>query len=389
MRNPVVIKVQEKQSLRTPTGLTSFYTIQPAHKKLDHLCTFLRSHRTEKHLLFFATCDCVNYFTLFLQRLFASKSPKKPPKFPVFSLHRKLKNKRQIIFEEFSKVSSGVLVCTDVVARGIDWPDIDWVIQYDVPKAAAVYVHRCGRTARMGGRVGKSLLYLLPNEEAYVDFIERNQQVNLLPFEKSVDLSVLSCNRLKTFAKKDRDFYERGIRAFVSYVRAYGQHECALICRLRELDLDALAEGFGLLRLPRMPELKDCEIGETFKESDVDVTAIPYKDKTREKQRAAKNSLGFEGGLKKLKKKGKTEAFTIAKAKRLHTKERRLLKEIKKVKKIEGFKQEELDDLAADLRLIKKERLKKVRKLRKRRIFRDNSFFSAVKSLRLWAALTA
>ena len=169
MRNPVVIKVQEKEHLRTPTGLTSFYTVQPADTKLDNLVAFLRAHRQSKHLLFFATCDCVNYFSALLENVFK--------KWKILSLHRKLKHKRQAIFQEFSAVRSGVLVCTDVVARGIDWPDIDWVIQYDIPKSAAVYVHRCGRTARMGGRVGRSLLYLLPNEEPYVDFIKRNQQV--------------------------------------------------------------------------------------------------------------------------------------------------------------------------------------------------------------------
>lgn len=229
----------------------------------------------------------------------------------------------------------------------------------------------------MGGRVGKSLLYLLPNEEPYVDFIRRNQQVLLVPLEESRSLiselknneifpSQLSqetcsnsCGKLKRFAQKDRDFYQKGIRAFVSYVRAYGQHECALICRLNELDLGALAEGFGLLKLPRMPELKDCIKKLTFKETNVDTESIPYKDKMKEKQRLEKKSREPEGP-KKGQRRVTIEAFSIAKAKRLHTKERRLLKVIKKVKKSEGFKQEELDELSADLRLIKKERLKKV-----------------------------
>ncbi|OQV19420.1 ATP-dependent RNA helicase DDX55 [Hypsibius exemplaris] len=356
MRNPVVIKVQEKLNLRTPTRLKSFYSIQPAEAKLDHLLAFLRTHRQSKHLLFFATCNCVNYFTSFLESVFK--------KWKILSLHGKLKNKRQAVFEEFSALKSGVLVCTDVVARGIDWPDIDWVIQCDIPKSAAVYVHRCGRTARMGGRIGQSLLYLLPNEEPYVEFIKNNQQVSLKPFDDTTLLPAPSpftstSQRLKKLALKDRAIFEQGVRAFVSYIRAYGQHECSLICRTRDLDLSGLAEAFGLLKLPRMPELKDVAGTGRFVETVVDLSKIPYKDKTRERQRTANLAKPPREKAKQFKP---TEAFSIAKAKRLHTKERRLIKEIKRAKKTAGFKEEELEELAKDVRLIKKLRLKKISK---------------------------
>ena len=87
-------------------------------------------------------------------------------------------------------------------------------------------------------------------------------------------------------AVSDRAVFEQGVRAFVSYIRAYGQHECSLICRTRDLDMAGLAESFGLLKLPRMPELKETATG-TFVETDVDIREIPYKDKAREKQRVA------------------------------------------------------------------------------------------------------
>ncbi|XP_055347637.1 ATP-dependent RNA helicase DDX55-like [Paramacrobiotus metropolitanus] len=365
MRNPVAIKVEEKLNLRTPTGLTSFYTIQSPQTKLDHLLAFLRAHRRQKHLLFFATCDCVNYFTLYLQHVFHKKKANVTA-FPIMSLHRKLKHKRQAIFQEFSNVSAGILVCTDVVARGIDWPDIDWVIQFDVPKSAAVYVHRCGRTARMGGREGQSLLYLLPNEEPYVEFVQRNQRVSLLPLPESVSPSsadtspVKSSDKLKRLTATDRDMHDKSIRAFVSYIRAYGQHECSVICRVKELDLCGLADAFGLLRLPRMPELREVDTGQ-FTESAVDIEKIPYKDKHREKQRQEKKERG-DGGREGKMRKMKTEAFSLAKAKKLASKERKLVKKIQRKKKGAGDDADDgdLEELARDLRLIKKERLKKI-----------------------------
>jgi ATP-dependent RNA helicase DDX55/SPB4 len=73
---------------------------------------------------------------------------------------------------------AGMLLCTDVMGRGVDIPDINWVIQYDPPSSAASFVHRCGRTARIGNQ-GSALVMLLPTEDAYVDFIYRNQKVIL------------------------------------------------------------------------------------------------------------------------------------------------------------------------------------------------------------------
>ena len=63
-----------------------------------------------------------------------------------------------------------MLLCTDVAARGLDIPDVDFVIQYDPPQDPNGFVHRCGRTARLG-RHGSALALLLPSEEGYVELL--------------------------------------------------------------------------------------------------------------------------------------------------------------------------------------------------------------------------
>ena len=88
-----------------------------------------------------------------------------------------MKQNRYKIFDKFRKLEGdGLLVTTDVMARGIDIVDIDWVVQFDPPSNAAAFVHRCGRTARSGQR-GSAVVLLQPNEEAYVQFIDINQKV--------------------------------------------------------------------------------------------------------------------------------------------------------------------------------------------------------------------
>ncbi len=70
------------------------------------------------------------------------------------------------------------MICTDILSRGIDIEDVDWVIQFDAPKSPNSFVHRCGRTAR-SGREGNAIIFLLPNEDSYVNFLLINQQCPL------------------------------------------------------------------------------------------------------------------------------------------------------------------------------------------------------------------
>jgi len=64
------------------------------------------------------------------------------------------------------KVAEGgaILVCTDVAARGLDIPNVQNIIHYQSPFNAEIYVHRSGRTARIG-KEGESLALLAPGDE--------------------------------------------------------------------------------------------------------------------------------------------------------------------------------------------------------------------------------
>jgi superfamily II DNA/RNA helicase len=72
---------------------------------------------------------------------------------------------------QFHSASHGVLVSTDVAARGLDFPAVTHILQFDPPGEIAEYVQRVGRTARMGRR-GIALLFLSPSELEYKDLLE-------------------------------------------------------------------------------------------------------------------------------------------------------------------------------------------------------------------------
>lgn len=87
------------------------------------------------------------------------------PGMPLLNLHGKQKQtKRLDIFQRYTSMKAAVLFATDIAARGLDFPAVDWVLQVDAPEDAETYIHRVGRTARYE-RKGQSLLFVLPSEE--------------------------------------------------------------------------------------------------------------------------------------------------------------------------------------------------------------------------------
>eukprot|EP01113_Clastostelium_recurvatum_P046907 TRINITY_DN8287_c0_g1_i1.p1 TRINITY_DN8287_c0_g1~~TRINITY_DN8287_c0_g1_i1.p1 ORF type:complete len:692 (-),score=117.72 TRINITY_DN8287_c0_g1_i1:31-2106(-) len=76
-------------------------------------------------------------------------------------------SKRNKILDAFrAPGTGGILCCTDVIARGVDIPDIDFIIQCGPPSSNTNYIHRIGRTNRTGGSVGKTALLLTKHEKA-------------------------------------------------------------------------------------------------------------------------------------------------------------------------------------------------------------------------------
>jgi ATP-dependent RNA helicase RhlE len=81
-------------------------------------------------------------------------------------------SQRNAALAGFKNRSYRVMVATDVAARGLDIPDVSHVINYDLPDEAENYIHRIGRTARMG-KSGEALSLVTPEERATLGRLER------------------------------------------------------------------------------------------------------------------------------------------------------------------------------------------------------------------------
>ncbi|XP_036278836.1 ATP-dependent RNA helicase DDX55 isoform X1 [Pipistrellus kuhlii] len=345
LRNPVRVSVKEKgaaasSTQKTPSRLENHYMVCKADEKFNQLVHFLRNHKQEKHLVFFSTCACVEYYGKALEALVKGVE--------VMCIHGKMKFKRNKIFMGFRQLQSGVLVCTDVMARGIDIPEVNWVLQYDPPSSASAFVHRCGRTARIG-HGGSALVFLLPMEEAYVNFLAINQKCPLQEMQPQKHTADL-LPKLRALALADRAVFEKGMRAFVSFVQAYAKHECSLIFRLKDLDFAALARGFALLKMPRMPELRGQQFPD-FVPVDVNTDTIPFRDKIREKQRQKlleqRNEKTDSEGRRRFVK---NKAWSKQKAKR----EKKKMNEKRKREEGSELDDEDTEELLKDTRLLRK-----------------------------------
>ncbi|CAM8919717.1 unnamed protein product [Rhodiola kirilowii] len=291
LRNPVRVEVkaeakpsndpssQQALSSKTPSSLNIEYVECEACKKPSQLVDLIIKNKSRKLIVYFMTCASVDYWGLVLPSISVLKG------IPLISLHGKMKQmQRAKALESFTSLSSGVLLCTDVAARGLDIPGVDCIVQYDPPQNPNDFIHRVGRTARMG-KQGSAIFYLLPKEEAYVEFL----RIRRIPLQqkKCSDDAYDITPEIRLAAKKDRDVMDKGLRAFVSYFRAYKEHHCSYIFRWKELEVGKLAMGYGLLQIPAIPEVKHNSLStEGFIPVEgLKLNEIKFKDKSREKQR--------------------------------------------------------------------------------------------------------
>lgn len=240
-----------------------------------------------KTMIYVSTCAAVDYFQHVLPATLLTSNSQS---FSLVPLHGKLPpSVRQKNFTHFSNSTTpAILLTTDVAARGLDIPQVDLVLQIDPPSDPKVFIHRCGRAGRAGRR-GLSVVLLQPGrEEDYLEFLEiRKTPVTML---KSPEIATtdeearLTADTMRKVVLTDRAFHDKAQRGFVSWLKAYSKHQAASIFRVSDLDWGDLGLAWGLLKLPKMPELRKWT-GDKSLGVHVNFGTYAYKDKIREQAR--------------------------------------------------------------------------------------------------------
>ncbi|KAK5126149.1 hypothetical protein LTR85_011505 [Meristemomyces frigidus] len=294
MRYPFKIsaKVRSKSGVldkRTPESLKLCYmTVKPT-QKLPMLKLVLADRQAEKSIVYVSTRAGVDYWKDILPSLLGVAV------FPVHGDYKapvRAKNLRRFVECE----TPAILLTTDVLARGIDIPDIDLVVQLDPPSQPKDFIHRCGRSGRAGKR-GMAITFLNQgSEEDYVKYLDlqgTKLEAYPTPLAISEDEAVETLRQVRAILTQKREYHDRSQKAFVSWVQAYTKTLPADIFSVKKIDWAETGKAWGLLRWPKMPELKrlfpeqlaDRTAGLDVPQ-DFDIDALAYADKVREGLRA-------------------------------------------------------------------------------------------------------
>ncbi|WOO79492.1 ATP-dependent RNA helicase DBP4 [Vanrija pseudolonga] len=238
-----------------PANLEQYYSVVPLERKLDALWGFIKSHLKMKGVVFVTSGKQVRFIFETFRRLH--------PGLPLMHLHGKQKQPtRMAIFEKFSSSNSALLICTDIAARGLDFPAVDWVVQLDCPDDVDSYIHRVGRTARYQSE-GKGLCFLLPSEEEGMKarWAEKGIDVKMIKIKES-KMGKLD-QQMQSFCFKEPEIKYLGQRAFISYMRSVHIQKDKSIFKLSELPAEKYAASMGL---PGAPQIKLLDQGKKVKE---------------------------------------------------------------------------------------------------------------------------
>ena len=354
---------------RTPESLKLCYVVCKPTTKILTFKKILKERQAEKSILYVSTRASVDYWSHVLPSILDVSI------FPLHGDHKApIRAKNLHRFRDC--MTPAMLLTTDVLARGIDIPDIDLVVQLDPPTQPKDFIHRCGRSGRAGKR-GMAVAFLNEgSEEDYVKYLGiQGTKVEAYPAAPSVSekekIEVIAAIRAQLSQK--RELHDRSQKAFVSWVQSYCKTLPGDIFDIRKLDWPEVGKAWGLLRWPKMPELKrhfpqavsdrtcDLQISDGF-----DVESLKYADKVREAKRQAavearargeRPTLPKQGGTAAELRRRKDKAWSSQKEAKALREVRRERKEAKrkvdragKMTEVEKLEAMELDDLVLRVR---------------------------------------
>ena len=194
LKNPARITIERET---TPEGelprVRQTAYLVPRPRKADALARVLELESPKAALVFCRTRVEVDELTEILNRRGMRAE----------ALHGGFaQEQRERVMKRFRETESGLLIATDVAARGLDIGHLSHVVNYDVPASREDYVHRIGRTGR-AGREGVAITFLEPREKNLVVGMER---VTGQPVERAVlpDLATLRAKRLERLGEELR-----------------------------------------------------------------------------------------------------------------------------------------------------------------------------------------
>jgi ATP-dependent RNA helicase DDX10/DBP4 len=249
LQDPEYVSVHAEDKSATPKGLTQNYIVCPIEEKMDTLWSFIQASKKSKILCFFSSAKTVRFVYESFRHM--------QPGIPLLHIHgRQKQGARLDTTAKFSAAKHSCLFATDVAARGLDFPAVDFVIQVDCPDDVDTYIHRVGRTARYN-REGRGVLFLAPSEEeGMLKRLEAKRvPVEMINVRQKKRTSIK--DQLQNMCFGDPALKYLGQKAFMTHVKSIYLQKDKEVFNLKEYDLEAYAASLGLPGTPRIKFLKN------------------------------------------------------------------------------------------------------------------------------------
>jgi ATP-dependent RNA helicase DDX10/DBP4 len=279
LHDPEYVSVHAEDKSATPKGLTQNYIICPIEEKMDTLWSFLQASKKSKILCFFSSAKTVRFVYESFRHM--------QPGIPLLHIHgRQKQGARLDTTAKFSAAKNSCLFATDVAARGLDFPAVDFVIQVDCPDDVDTYIHRVGRTARYN-REGRGVLFLAPSEEE--GMLKRLEQkkvpVELINVRQKKRTSIRE--QLQNMNFKDASIKYLGQKAFMTHVKSLYLQKDKTVFKLKEYNLEAYAASLGLPGTPRIKFLQNDD-SKAKKQANREKIEVSDESEEEEKPKEAK-----------------------------------------------------------------------------------------------------
>jgi len=243
LKDPEFLAAHAESSHATPPKLTQMVATCELDKKMETLWAFIKAHLTSKTLVFLSSCKQVRFVHEMFRRM--------RPGLPLAMLHGRMKQlARTKTFQAFNQAKHTVLFATDVAARGLDFPNVDWVVQADCPEDVPCYIHRVGRTARYTAE-GRGLLLLCPSEAAFAkELAAAKVPLKTMRLNQAKNQKITSS--IQGLLGKDSELKYLAQRAVVSYLRSVHLQPNKDVFDVNALDVEKYAQSMGLSNPPRL-----------------------------------------------------------------------------------------------------------------------------------------
>lgn len=215
--------------------LSHCYAITPMADRVAILISILRKLVHKKVIVFVSARKEAEFLSMVFNSI----------DIPNDAFHGNLsQEERSLAFTKFNRPEGHILIATNVAARGLDFPAVDWSISVGPPDTVKEYIHRAGRTGR-NEMFGQSMLLLAPNEKCFVDKV-RAMSITIKKIELQLDGIEKEKENIMNAINSSRTFYDTAIDAAIAFEKSYEARPADTGIRIIDIEMNDVRKSYCL-----------------------------------------------------------------------------------------------------------------------------------------------